>query len=72
MGKSFLNSQKNVEVYFMFSNDRFILLKFIIYLISATAWVTTRSDNVSRRETVLSSDRVPVCLYVKLELLLQF
>ena len=31
-------------------------------IFSATAWVTTRSGNVSRRETVLSCDRLTVCV----------
>jgi len=54
-------------------NHPIIILSFIF---SATAWVTTRSGNVSWRETVLSCDRLCdlLCdlLCVKLELLLQF
>ena len=33
-----------------------------MFVFSATAWVTTRNGNVSRRMTVLSSDRLTVCV----------
>ena len=38
-----------------------VMVRWEMNVFSATAWITTRSSNVSRRETVLSCDRLTVC-----------
>ena len=47
----------------------FYIYIMVVLLALSTAWDTTRRGNVSWRMTVLSSDRVTLCVCAKLELL---